>query len=458
MEQHAVPQHIASFEFKLFGPLTIRQFITLAIPMSVAVLIFFSPLPSIPRIAISAIIGALAVLAALVPFQGRPIDKWIVAFIKSITSPTQRIWIKESKIPSFLSIVTAPPTTKKSANQTVTTLGKERLRAYLRSLPSSQSTPLDEREQIALKRLNIDYKSEGEGKLPPAIVWQTEIQAVKPEEVTFAPNSLPQINQDAAGATPTKTMAAPKISHSAKKYALPGLEKKLRQDEIPHEQIDIAPHIKTRLASEDNFTEDNIIPIQTSGNQIRLIRGVGKTRVRKLHYAPPDGFNLSKLPIRGESRFEISEELKKRFEPPKLQRSTQDAGIEMEQKVEPIIPQEIQIHKTPKPKSTSKPQATTSQDQFIPLTDTPNVISGLVVDKNNTPLENIIMVIKDSKGIPVRALKTNKLGQFLSATPLTNGNYVVELESDFQTFKPHSLSLEGKILEPLKIVSEGAKN
>src|SRR3989344_4675069 len=71
MEQHPVPQHIASFEFKLFGNLTIRQFVNLAIPASIGGIIFFSGLPDIVRFPLSGLFVGFGLLIALVPFGGR---------------------------------------------------------------------------------------------------------------------------------------------------------------------------------------------------------------------------------------------------------------------------------------------------------------------------------------------------------------------------------------------------
>ena len=102
MQQHPVPQNIASFKLKLFGSLTARQFFTLIIPLSLAAVIYFSNLPSFIRIPLALTIGGFAFFIALVPIGGRPFDKWAVAFIRAVMSPTQRVWIKEKKIPEFL--------------------------------------------------------------------------------------------------------------------------------------------------------------------------------------------------------------------------------------------------------------------------------------------------------------------------------------------------------------------
>ena len=88
---------------------------------------------------------------------------------------------------------------------------------------------------------------------------------------------------------------------------------------------------------------------------------------------------------------------------------------------------------------------------IIPLTDLPNVLSGLVPDNNGIPIESAVLVVRDENGIPIRALKTNKLGQFLSATPLASGTYTIEVESGEASFQPLTIGLKGQILPPIGI-------
>src|SRR3990167_2640014 len=176
MEQHPVPSHIASFEFKLFGNLTIRQFVTLVIPASVGGIIFFSGVSDIIRYPLSGLFVGFGLLIALVPFGGRPFHKWIMAFFKAILSPTQRIWIKEAKIPEFLDVITNPLPTHPQGIQNIDEKSKEKLEAYLATLPKNkEATPLDVSEQIALENLHLDWHGKAlEGKMPAAIVWPSD--------------------------------------------------------------------------------------------------------------------------------------------------------------------------------------------------------------------------------------------------------------------------------------------
>lgn len=87
----------------------------------------------------------------------------------------------------------------------------------------------------------------------------------------------------------------------------------------------------------------------------------------------------------------------------------------------------------------------------VALTTFPNVINGVIKDKGGTYLEGVVAVIYDKEGLPVRALKTNKLGQFSGSTPLPNGTYTLELEKDNFSFDVLQIELNGEVLPPLLI-------
>ncbi len=81
----------------------------------------------------------------------------------------------------------------------------------------------------------------------------------------------------------------------------------------------------------------------------------------------------------------------------------------------------------------------------------PNLIIGMVKDKNGKIVENAILEIQDQKGIPQRALKTNKLGQFRIATPLKNGTFSILVEKEGLNFDTIKITLSGKTVPPIEI-------
>lgn len=82
----------------------------------------------------------------------------------------------------------------------------------------------------------------------------------------------------------------------------------------------------------------------------------------------------------------------------------------------------------------------------------PNVISGQVIDVNKQIIDGAIIEIKDENGRPVRALKSNKLGHFMTITPLLDGKYIVVTEKDGVVFEPVNFFAEGKIIPPIAII------
>lgn len=91
-EQHPVPQQISSYQFRLVGDMTLKQFFQLAAGVVIGLLIYASPLPGLfkwPLIAIFVIGGAAF---AFLPIQDRPLAVWMIAFFRSIYGPTVYGW------------------------------------------------------------------------------------------------------------------------------------------------------------------------------------------------------------------------------------------------------------------------------------------------------------------------------------------------------------------------------
>lgn len=93
------------------------------------------------------------------------------------------------------------------------------------------------------------------------------------------------------------------------------------------------------------------------------------------------------------------------------------------------------------------------------VSDTPNVIVGIVKDSRGNVLSGMLVEVKDKDGNPVRAFKTNQLGQFASATPLATGMYSIVLEDpkNQHTFDVIQISASNQILLPIEIVSRDAR-
>ncbi len=85
----------------------------------------------------------------------------------------------------------------------------------------------------------------------------------------------------------------------------------------------------------------------------------------------------------------------------------------------------------------------------------PNMLAGMVVSSENRIVEGaIITITRQSDNTPVRAIKTNTLGQFAVVTPLENGSYTILTEKDGLRFDKYSLVLNNHVVEPILIKSQ----
>lgn len=342
--EHPIPQNVTSFEFKLVGDMTLKQFLYLCIGVTIAYLTFIyllEPTPFIawPIIIISASLGAAF---AFMPIADRPLDYWLMTFIRAIYSPTQRVW------------------TKSGQNYTQYPLFKNRVNIFspVATAPQPQNNPLNPLS-------------------PP----------VQP---------------------PPTAMPLPQIPPN-----------------LPSEE-ELAKTVE--LAKEAQALQVKIIDTQ---RQLSDIKNTTTVSTNPQQYSEQVNQVLENFQKLVEDAAEIKAELAKTTHQPA---PTQENA-------------KISIVNLPKP--TPSP---------IILTTYPNVINGIITDSENNYVDGAVVVIYDKEGLPVRALKTNKLGQFSGSTPLPNGTYTIQLEKDNLVFDVIQIQLEGTVLPPLTIAAKRVGN
>ena len=342
MEQHPIPQNITSFQFKLVGDMTLKQFLYLASGLTIAYIFFVfitpsSPILAWPVIIISSIVGTAF---AFLPIADRPLDHWLIAFLKAVYSPTKRAWYKNN-------------------------------------------LPLSSYPQF-INRFSI-FK------------YQTYQQKITP---TAAPQFFPP--QPVPKPPPAYSIPIPE-----QPKPLPSQQELSKTVELAKQAQTLQVQIIETEKRLRQIKEDPDIASQASTENINQILG-----------------NLQKL--------------------------MNDAGG--------IKRQLARItHQEESPKQTIQisivPAQAQKQTQII-LTTQPNVINGIIADQNKNYLDGVVVVIYDKGGLPVRALKTNKLGQFSGSTPLPSGTYTIQLEKDNFSFDVLQIELKGEILPPLGIIAK----
>jgi hypothetical protein len=69
-------------------------------------------------------------------------------------------------------------------------------------------------------------------------------------------------------------------------------------------------------------------------------------------------------------------------------------------------------------------------------------------------LPGVVVIVKNDKNRPVRAMKTNSLGQFITTTALPNGEFLIEFSKEDYAFDKYSLTLNGDILSTFEFYAK----
>jgi len=355
MQQHSVPQNVTTYKFRLVGNMTLKQFLELAVGGVLAWLIFSSNLNFLFKWTLGPFFGLLGFALAFIPFEDRPLDQWILNFLKSIYSPTQFIWKPSFKQIDFLApSKPLPVPTKISAPQS------KNLEEYLQSLPQIPSTAFEKAESKYLVHITNLFGALGT-KVPPL------------------KKSIPQ----------PKTPISPLI-------------KGIRIRKLMHPQMCLLPHITVYKSPPEP-------KLAVMPDVLKTTPAKPKTTTAPKTISKPKSSPRPKKTI-------------------------------------PLKPS------APPPPPTPTTNVSFAKDVIIPqFSQKPNLISGITLDKAGKIIPSTILEIKDAKNHPVRALKSNKLGQFFIATPLTDGIYAITAEHPDYRFAIMKLEAKNEVIPPLKI-------
>lgn len=208
IQQHPLPQDISSYRFRLIGDMTIKQFASLGIGIVVAIIFYSSPLPFFFKYPLSFLFLLLGVGMAFVPIQGRTLDVWIFAFIRSIYSPTQYVWKQTS--PENITSDTAAPTSRANI-QVAPVVSNAKM-----EISSGITAPV-----ITITPPTADINTQTENaQVPTAPIDQTSTpnptvsSPAIPNPVTITPESTPSVVQVAplTSTPPIPIVSAPQPS------------------------------------------------------------------------------------------------------------------------------------------------------------------------------------------------------------------------------------------------------
>jgi hypothetical protein len=447
MEQHPVPQNITSFQFRLIGDMTIKQFGYLAGGVILAYISYKLPLPFFFTWPMAIICALTGFGFAFVPVEERPMDIWFFSFLKNVYNPTVFHWEHTDpppeppkslvppplKIP-FLSVPAVPsaaPAQQPAIRQAIGLKPTASVPGTIRS-PVAASVPVVHKPQpqhvspVDSFFSFIDNLFITHPKMPPAYVVQPQSRP----DIVVPPSTSPQFSQNyqpgRVPMIPTPTIVGKRIP-----------EPQVVKPTVPVNQV--TPQQKQQAESSLNNLKTQLegVQKQLSEKTMEEKRFVELQRQLTELMAERQKMENELIALRSKAQ----------SQPGSVPQNFRPAGVVHPQKQsEPTV-------------KTMNPDVATRAG--LPrLTTFPNVVTGIIKDYDNNLLPGVLVTVKDKDGVPLRALKTNKLGQFAASTQLSNGTYVVEVEDPRERFlfDRVQITVNGAVMPALQIVAKSKRS
>ncbi len=192
--RHPLPQNVSGYEFRLVGNMTLKQFGELSLGIILAFVCWSLPIISFFKYLLVGFFALLGFGLAFMPINERPLDKWIINFLRSVYSPTQYLWQKAAVTPDFLE-KQALPLSQPEPKKETPAVDREKLEEYLQSLPQPALQPQEEQLETELASEPIDLSLD-EVPPPPVVVAPTvpepPVQTKAPAKTTADINLPPK--------------------------------------------------------------------------------------------------------------------------------------------------------------------------------------------------------------------------------------------------------------------------
>jgi hypothetical protein len=462
MEQHPVPQNVTTFQFRLIGDMTIKQFGYLAAGAILGFICYKLPIPVFFALPLAVVVFLLGFGMAFVPIEERPMDIWILSFIKSIYNPTLYTWQRRKQE----SVPTVP-------QQTI-------------SKTSVQEIPAGATEQT-------QKPSEGINPSPLPVQPQTPVVDAQRQTPSSPPLSTqPVIKKPSVFDQFIAWLFPPK----SQTVTLPKAEPQKTQAPPPSaadRQTDILTGVFAHRAKNSSSPPAGSIKSDPFANlQMPSVTGKSTTptteqpKQEKQTPSPEDQQHLVEL---GAKNKDLENKLSDLAG--KLQEKTgsEERIVELQKQLTDVLSEKQRMEAelaSIRTKLTQQQAAPVQQTQAagvsqqperrgptvriitpegailagLPkLTTFPNVVTGIIKDYDANLLPGVLVTVRDKDDVPLRALKTNKLGQFAASTPLPNNTYFIEVEDPRGrfTFDRIQITLNGSLVPAVEVVAKSQK-
>lgn len=407
MKEHPIPQDITGYRFHIVGNMTLKQFGELLLATLLCVGIFSTNLPAIIMWPLMIIVVILGIVAAFVPIEERPLSHWLVTFYGILYKPTQFFWQRAQNIPEAFLFKGDEEKIIQVKEVDLTPIRRQRIKEFISSSAMTRDD-LDDftyEERVSMQQVLTLFDTSGQLQQPTGRIepekpeLKVRVRTIRHErplaqsEQTPDPEYVPEVG------TQTPEHITPQVAEVVAPPPVPQLLSDTASTDIDVDQ-------KTIFLETEQVAQGIQIPQQQSVEVVK------------------------------ESEKKAAEEI--------------ESDLVSDRSEKAFLANQSR---------TEEAQAPTQTAQFnanLPFPDkpeVPNKLVGMVLTATKELVPGAIVEIQTKDGQVARAVKSNALGQFFITTPLKNGEYTIVTEKSGYTFPSQSITLKGKIIDPIEIIS-----
>ena len=384
MEQHPIPRQITTFEFKLIGFMTLKQFVYLIVgfPLAYIVYILF-PIPLL-NILLGVLVAAGACVMAFVPIMDRSVDEWVKNVYKRLQNPTQYYYQKNNEPLYFLKDLyfLADP-----HHMIAHVESKEKLSEYLSRTRQKQRPNYRKKEigtLLTTDTTDLNKKPVVSANPAPMPVPTTGItQPVVAQQAGSGWNMAASVSSSMPSVPPVVAQTQPSMAGTSV------------QPPIPVQVIPPAPEVPAPVTPQITAPDVPQMPV-----------------------VPP----------------QPSLEPQEAASQPRLQMVTEALEDPVKPQAPLVTPQIIPPGAGAMSNSAGTAGTTAPQLQSMPQKTAEPFFMGVVYNSKKIPIPGILVYVKDDQDKPMRLMKTNPHGVFATYSALPPNTYTFEIKDPNGTY------------------------
>lgn len=441
MDQHPIPRQITTFEFKLIGFMTLKQFIYLAMAFPIAYIVFaLFPIPVL-NILLAALVAFAGIAFAFIPIMDRPLDVWIKNLYKRLQSPTQYFYQKKNEPLYFLKDL------------------------YFLADPHHMLAHIESKEKLAQylaatrQRQRPDYRKKQIGTL-----MQTSTDALQNQPALAAAPAPPVAPPQVAPVAPVaQVVAAPDATHAA-------------VIQVPHAPDFSKEEVTT---SSDSTQADAPGAADTMPSDVTTVGSSTEPAVApSASQNPIPATNPIPAPNPVQVPTPVAPQAWKMIAEPAVVPAAASPAPVVQPQVIPPVAQTVTPSSVTAPVTATpsyQPQYQTAGDVVtampprqplmqtqviapkpappVPVVEPPTqpFLTGIVKTGKRIPLPGVMVYMKDPSGNPVRLMKSNPHGVFATYNPVSPGSYVLEIKDPNGMYFFDTMNISVKETNPLPV-------